>query len=118
MKNMIVIAFVLLLSACSLNQTGTQFSSDTVNSFEKGVTTASDVRAALGNPTSINHNSDGTQIWTYHASETKTNGAEWIPIAGIFLTEATTQSSTAIIQMSSDGTVQDVQFTESAFNTK
>lgn len=118
MKKLIVAVFAVVLSACTAMQAGNQISADTVKSFEKGVTTSAQVRAAMGEPMSVNHNSDGTELWTYQHTVTKTNGAEWIPVAGLFLTEAHSSSSMAMMTFSSDGILQDVKYSESNYKVK
>jgi outer membrane protein assembly factor BamE (lipoprotein component of BamABCDE complex) len=118
MKKLIVAALAVVLAACTAVQSGTQVSADTVKSFEKGVTTSAQVRAALGDPMNVHQNGDGTELWTYYHTETKTNGAEYIPIAGLFMTEAKTKSTTAQMSFSAEGILQDVNYSESNFNTK
>lgn len=118
MKKLIIAAFAVVLAACTAVQSGTQVSADTVKSFEKGVTTSAQVRAALGDPMNVQQNGDGTELWTYYHTETKTNGAEYIPIAGLFMTEAKTKSTTAQMSFSAEGVLQDVNYTESNFSTK
>ncbi|MFA0809349.1 outer membrane protein assembly factor BamE domain-containing protein [Microbulbifer epialgicus] len=113
MKILVFLCTALLMTACANVQQGTQFTADDINSFQQGVTTSDQVRTKLGSPNSVTKGNFGEEIWTYYYSEAKSNGAEWIPVAGSFLTKTESVSRNAQLIFSPGGVLKTVTYSES-----
>ena len=113
MKKIIAVFITILMTACASVQQGTPFTADDINSFQKGVTTSDQVRTKLGDPNGVTQGNNGEEIWTYYYSEAKSNGAEWIPVAGSFMTKTDSVSRNAQLIFTSKGVLKNVSYAES-----
>ncbi len=113
MNKIIAIFAACLVTACTSIQQGTPFTKNDINSFKEGVTTNDQVRTKLGIPNGISHGNNGEEIWSYSFSESKSNGAEWIPVVGAFATKTNSISRNAQLIFTSDGILKNVSYAES-----
>jgi len=63
-----IIAVLLVLSACANYDVGKPFDTTYAGNIERGVTTKQDLQAHLGKPASITHQADGV-VWGYYYAD-------------------------------------------------
>jgi hypothetical protein len=105
LKFFVMLLWALMLAACGA--TGVQVKPDQLTTFKKGVTTAPDVEAKLGNPTSQTITSDGNTMLMYNYMAYQTRASSFIPIAGAFVGGADVQSSMVMFRFGPDGKMID-----------
>jgi outer membrane protein assembly factor BamE (lipoprotein component of BamABCDE complex) len=76
-----VLAVVAGLGGCATT-TGRPFDQAAASRFADGKTTQTEVRAALGEPETMQDRGDHTTMWVYSASESKASVRDFIPFAG------------------------------------
>ncbi len=121
----IALALGLTAFGCATYSGGDQnLNSAAVAHIKKGVTTESQVIAILGQPDSISIMGDGGRMMTYTRTEGGGNdsqmGLAFIPIAGAFIPEHTSQTSrTRMLQIivGKNHVVQDYQYSDNASQT-
>lgn len=111
----IYIPLLLALAACV--STGTQIKEDQLKSFEKGKTTITDVRTALGEPNSTALNPDGTRTLVYIYTQAQARPASFIPLVGAFVGGADSRSNMVMLRFDAAGVLLDYSSSESTFGT-
>lgn len=106
MRRLITPLLALVLAACA--STGVQVTPEQASAIKAGVSTESDVRAALGAPTGVSMVS-GRRLLIYSGATYAARPASFIPIVGAFAGGADTQTSYVIVTVGADGVVSDVQ---------
>ncbi len=86
-------AMLLALAACNTT-TGKQVTTDQMNQFADNRTTLQDVETALGQPTSVDHNSNGTTTIKYTYNKTSVDPTQYIPLVGLATAGAQTNDAT------------------------
>ena len=82
-----IVATALIVSGCASagNEKVRTETMDTVSQkVVRGTTTATQIKAMYGEPTSVNLSDGGNEIWKYEYSHATVKGATFIPIVGIF----------------------------------
>ncbi|MFY0562540.1 hypothetical protein ACN28E_01750 [Archangium lansingense] len=101
MRNVLVAATALMLSACV--STGKKVNMEKVNQFKEGRTTYDEVLVELGEPTSSTFNSDGTRSISYSYAQTQARLESYIPYVGAFLGGSDHESSFVHMLFDGDG---------------
>jgi hypothetical protein len=79
----LLLALAAALAACGASA-GREVDKSKVATYQKGVTSCSQIRADLGQPLETSTDVDGAKQLTYGKTETTLNGATFVPIVGIF----------------------------------
>ncbi|GFD85066.1 lipoprotein [Alteromonas sp. KUL150] len=112
MKVLICLALSFFLTACA--SVGNKIDRTYVDRIEKGVTTEAEIRGQLGNPMSVGVNANGEKIMTYMHVASKARPESFIPIAGLFVGGADSETTMFIITLDSDtGVVKDWNYSQS-----
>jgi len=80
-----LILLATLVAGCATGPSGQPIPRETVMGIERGVTTAPQVRSALGDPTGRTVADDGSETWTYDRLYRKDRpflGLCWVPLFG------------------------------------
>jgi hypothetical protein len=101
MQRLTGIFCALALSGCV--SSGTQVKESQLTSFQTGVTTERDVRAALGPPQSVSTSTYGVRTIAYSGLRASPKAATFIPIVGLFAGGANVQASSAVFSFGPDG---------------
>ncbi len=112
MKVLICLTLSFFLTACA--SVGNKIDRTYVDRIEKGVTTEAEIRGQLGNPMSVGVNANGEKIMTYMHVASKARPESFIPIAGLFVGGADSETTMFIITLDSDtGVVKDWNYSQS-----
>lgn len=65
--------------------------------IKEGVSTQDDVRAYLGDPTSVSFTDSGNEIWTYTYSEETSHASNFIPFVSLFSSGVDVKSKEVVI---------------------
>ena len=101
MKIIYSMAVVLALAGCA--SAGVQVSREAATQFKEGVTTESEIRAKLGQPTSESVSSGDLHTLIYAGSQSSIKAATFIPLVGAFVGGADVHSTAAIYTINKDG---------------
>ena len=96
-----ILAVSLALAGCV--SSGTKVDPDAVASFQRGVTTLSDVEARLGPPTALSTALDGSMVAVYSYAHASTRAATFIPVVGLFAGGADVHGQTVALRFAPDG---------------
>ena len=110
-------ALAVSLSLAGCASSGVQVSQDLMSSFEKGVTTKSEVIAALGKPNTSMQQADGTSAMIYSYSEYKTRPETFIPFVGAFIGGADSKVKTVMFQFDDEDKLINYSATNSEYGT-
>lgn len=70
-RNILITVLVVgLLAGCTIGKRGNEFDVEEASKIEEGVTTKAEVRSKLGEPNTIDNNSNN-EMWMYNFSEGK-----------------------------------------------
>jgi hypothetical protein len=94
----ILLAAALALSVAGCASTGTKVDTAQVQQFQKGVTTYSDVVAAVGEPTNVTTAADGKKVAVYSYAQTTVRPETFIPYVSIFGGGADTKATAVIFR--------------------
>ena len=115
MRKAIIAAFLMLsLSACATS--GTMVSEKQTMQFKEGVTTEQEIRAELGQPTTIiTSKEERTLIYTGATYQAK--AASFVPVVGIFAGGSDVQSTSVNFKIGPDGVLQEMSRSETNMDT-
>ncbi len=111
-------SFVIIsaLAACtsSGNESIRAESNETISSkIKKGSTTKNQVKAALGDPSTISFTDSGNEQWTYKHDIAKPKPINFVPYASLIASGADVESKTLVIFFNKAGIVQNYTISES-----
>lgn len=95
--------FLSVLMVASCMSVGTKVDQSQLSGFTRGVTTDNDVIASLGNPNSTAVNDDGSKVLIYMHVESQVQPATMIPIVGLFVGGAKSESTVLRISFDKSG---------------
>jgi hypothetical protein len=102
---------LVALSFAGCASSGTQVRDSQLTQFQEGVTTESDVVRALGPPTAISSNSNGSAVLVYTGAHAQAKAATFIPIVGLFAGGATAEATSVGFRFGPDHRLIDYQVT-------
>lgn len=102
------------LSACATS--GTMVSEKQTMQFEEGVTTEQEIRAELGQPTTITTSKEERTL-IYTGATYQTKAATFVPVVGIFAGGSDIQSTSVIFKIGPDGVLQEMTRSETNLDT-
>lgn len=102
----VILAVVLSLSGCATigNEQISRY--ETTSKIEIGKSTKADVRALVGEPTKVNFQENGKEIWEYKFSKGHIKPATFIPLVGIFAGGMKVEGNTLTIMFNNAGVVE------------
>lgn len=106
----VLLSAALLAAGCA--SSGVEVSQQTVQSFQKGVATQSDILAKLGAPTTKASLSDGRSVWVYSFAAAKARPESFIPLVGAFVGGSDVHATTASFIFDQSGTLAEVHASE------
>jgi hypothetical protein len=109
------IAIVLALGVAGCASVGTKVDTAQVQQFQKGVTTYSDVVAAVGEPTNVTTAADGAKIAVYTYAQATVRPETLIPYVSVFGGGADTKATAVIFRF--DASDKLVDYSTSVSNT-
>ena len=111
MKQTWICLLVVLLSACAT--VGREVSQDQLASFKKGETTAEDVVAKLGPPTSSSISGTGLRTISYMFAHAQARPGSFVPFIGPLIGGTDSRSSMVVFIFGSDGKLQNYYASQS-----
>ena len=115
MKKAIIAAFLMLgLSACATS--GTMVTEQQTSSFEEGVTTESEIREVLGEPTTV-YTSKKERTLIYTGIKYRTKAATYVPVVGLFAGGSDAQSTSVNFKIGPDGVLEEMSRSETNVDT-
>lgn len=115
MKKLIGAVGVVLMAGCA--STGVQVDQNKLQAFERGVTTRSQIEAALGRPTMVQTMQDGKTTLTYTYANAQVRPATFVPIVGLFAGGTDVRADSVSIFLDAQGRYEATQSTTSEYGT-
>ncbi len=112
----VVVLIALIATACARGG-GTRVTDDQLSGFVDGRTTAAEVIAALGPPTSDVRDSTGLRVLGYSFIGSRVNGAAFIPVVGPFAARASGEIRTVTFTFDGAGILTKHTVIESHFGS-
>lgn len=107
MKSKISILVILVFMAGCATVGNQQISSYSITSqIQIGKSTKAEVRSLVGEPTKVNFQENGKEIWEYVYKKAQVKPATFIPYVGLFAGGMTTQGNTLTIMFNDQGIVE------------
>ncbi|MEO5332300.1 MAG: hypothetical protein H7839_09780 [Magnetococcus sp. YQC-5] len=97
-----LIACVLTLSGCA-NTPVKKISAEQLSQFKEGKTTYNEVVTLLGQPTSVDNNSDGSKVVQYFSQQINIDGTTYIPFVNMFARGGDVATENVIFQFDTKG---------------
>jgi outer membrane protein assembly factor BamE (lipoprotein component of BamABCDE complex) len=113
MKTVLVFIAAVLLAGCAT--VGREISDAQIDTLKKGETTAAQVIASFGQPTSTTKMSDGRYMVSYIFAHAQARPASFIPVVGLFAGGSDVRSSMVMLTFNKEGVLQD--YTSSSSST-
>lgn len=110
----VLVLWVVAAVMAGCVSTGVDVSEDQYRTLVKGKSTADEVQAMFGPPTSRTVATDGTQTWMYLYVRSQARAANFIPIVGAFVGGADTRSRTVMLTFGADGVLKESTYSESS----
>ena len=104
-KTVKIFAATLILSGCVTSGNQRLTDEAAVAQVKEGMTQAQ-VRALVGEPSSVTTLGNGEVVWGYVMMNVKPNAASFVPVVGLFAGRADSQTSTLTVYFQADGTVK------------
>jgi outer membrane protein assembly factor BamE (lipoprotein component of BamABCDE complex) len=101
-----LIAIVFLSSACATVGNEQISEPEITNQIQIGKSTKADVKALVGEPTKVNFQENGNEIWEYVFKKGQVKPATFIPLVRIFAGGANVEGNTLTIMFNKDGVVE------------
>lgn len=101
MIRFVAVFLVALLVGCA--SSGVRVTDSQMSQFVEGKTTQQEVVAALGEPTGVTRNFDGTTTLIYTYAEARTRATTFIPIVGLFAGGVDTRSNSVAMSFDKAG---------------
>ena len=106
-KSRMTLAVLAVLTGCvGCVSSGTKVDADQLAHFKPGVTTESEIIAALGPPNTSMTQPDGNKMDMYIHTAMKQNAANFIPYVGLFKGGASTDSETVTFTFDNRGVLK------------
>ena len=115
--NRFVPTLLLSVALAGCASTGVNVSEDQVSQVTKGETTRSEVVSALGNPTTVMRQADGTTMVIYNYVEARARPESYIPFVGAFIGGADSRSSMVTLRFDEDDRLIDYITATSQYGT-
>lgn len=115
MKKLIGAVSLVVMVGCA--STGVQVDQNKLQAFERGVTTRSQIEAALGRPTMVQTMQDGKTTLTYTYANAQVRPATFVPIVGLFAGGTDVQADSVSIFLDAKGRYEATQSTTSEYGT-
>ena len=105
-----LIAVAGMATGCATSS-GTKVEASSLSFIQKGKTTKSELVSKLGQPDETGVDSNGKETVSWIHSNSRTDAKTFIPIAGMFIGGATTDSTTLKVILDKRGVVSDYEYT-------
>jgi hypothetical protein len=112
MKLLVLLAGLVLAGCMSA---GVKVDEANLAKFEKGKTTYQQVIAGLGGPTTNTLMPDGRRMLMYTWVDARARPQNFVPLVGAFMGGADTRSSSAIVWIGTDGTLESFSASQSQY---
>jgi hypothetical protein len=113
MKLLVLMAGLLMLAG--FMSAGVKVDEKNLTAFEKGKATYPEILAGLGQPTSNTLMPDGRRMLMYTWVQARARPQNFIPLVGAFVGGADSRSSSVIIWIATDGTLQSYSASQSQY---
>jgi hypothetical protein len=112
MRNFIALtALCIGIAGCA--STGTKVETSQIQQFQRGVTTYSEVAAALGDPTTLSTGSDGKKVAVYSYAQSTIRPESFIPYIGLVAGGADVKTNAVAFRFDSSDRLVDYSSTVS-----
>ncbi|MFZ5582587.1 MAG: hypothetical protein ACOZCK_08010 [Pseudomonadota bacterium] len=105
-----LIAVAGMATGCATSS-GTKVEASSLSFIQKGKTTKSELVSKLGQPDETGVDSNGKETVSWIHSNSRTDAKTFIPIAGMFIGGATTDSTALKVILDKRGVVSDYEYT-------
>lgn len=112
MKLLVLLAGLMLAGCVSA---GVRVDEKNLAAFEKGKTTYTEVIAGLGQPTTNTLMPDGRRMLMYTWVDARARPQNFVPLVGALMGGADTRSSSAIVWIGKDGTLESFSASQSQY---
>ncbi len=100
------IIVVFLVGACATVGNEQISRPETTSQIQIGKSTKADVKALVGEPTKVNYQENGKEIWEYTYKKGSIKPATFIPVVGWFAGGTNVEGNTLTIMFNKDGVVE------------
>ncbi|OIR07904.1 SmpA / OmlA family protein [mine drainage metagenome] len=110
----IAMAGITLLAGCATagnEKLGEATGASLSKTLTKGVTTKTQVEAALGQPTNVSFNS-GQEQWTYNFAHATPTAVDFVPVVNLFVHHADVHRKELVVLFNKKDVVQNYAFTD------